>query len=807
MLTDLRFACRMLCKAPAFTLLAVLTLALGIGANSAIFTLVDGLFLRGLPFAEPNRIVRIYGEAKERDMQQMPFSIPRFWHYRDGQNVFSSLAADSGMGFILTGMGDPVQLNGGIVTANYFDLLGVRPLRGRLFLPNEEEKADVALISEHFWRNQLASDSQVLGRSLVLNGVLTTIVGVIPTMPLSWFGPDCEVWTTKPFQLPGVTRAMLMRGVGYLRVIGRLQPGLTNEQAEAALGAVQKSYAAQHPGIFDGSWSPVLVSATEDVTGNLRPAFLTLLAAVAAVLLIASSNVANLLLVRFTARRREIALRAALGASRPGLVRLFIFESTLLSLLGGALGLILAAWLIEAAPKLAGNNVPLEPNLTLHWPVFLFTFALSLGIGIAMGLYPAWQSSRTELASALKDGGRSMSGSRGQQRVRRGLVAAQVALSVLLLAGAALLLVSFNRLSHEKIGFRPDGIWVGGIGLPAAHYGDERSQGRFVERLRTELEAMPGVESAAISDLVPLIGGVSHTPYARPDNAPPPLAQRPIAITSGVSAGYLHTFGIPLLAGRDIRPTDDLDHPQVVLISQSGARALFPGLDPIGRQLLLGGINGIGTPTEIVGIVGDVRSERVAKKNEVEFYRPFAQRANSFLTVALRGPAQPEMLLGAARAALDRVDRQLPFIQPKTMDQVIRDSLGQQRLTMSLLGAFALLALLLALIGIYGAVAYTVEQRTGEIGLRMALGAQARDVLRLIVAQGMRPVAIGLLVGLGAVLVLGRLLASQLYQVSAHSPALLAGTTFLLGLIAVAACLIPARRAMRVNPIVALRYE
>ena len=336
MLGDIRYALRMLLKSPAFSAISILTLALGIGANSAIFTLIDGLFLRGLPFAEPNRIVRIYGEAKERDMQQMPFSVPRYWHYRDGQTVFSGLAADSGMGFILTGMGDPVQLNGGIVTANYFDLLGVRPLRGRLFLPNEEEKADVAVISEHFWRKQLASDPQVLGRSLTLNGVPTTIVGVIPTMPLAWFGLDCEVWTTKPFELPGMTREMLMRGVGYLRVIGRLKPGVTNEQATAALAVVQKGYAAQHPGIFDGSWSPALVSAAEDVTGNLRPAFLTLLAAVAAVLLIACSNVANLLLVRFTARRREIALRAALGASRGGLVRLFIFESTLLSLVAGA---------------------------------------------------------------------------------------------------------------------------------------------------------------------------------------------------------------------------------------------------------------------------------------------------------------------------------------------------------------------------------------------------------------------------------------------------------------------------------------
>ncbi len=308
----------------------------------------------------------------------------------------------------------------------------------------------------------------MLGRALTLNGVPLTVIGVIPNMPLSWFGPDCEVWTPRPFELPGMTHEMLMRGVGYLRVIGRLKPGVTIEQAEAALGVLQDNYRARNPGIFDATWRPVLVSAAEDVTGKLRPAFAILLAAVAAVLLIACSNVANLLLVRFTARRREIALRVALGASRRGLVRLFILESTLLSLLAGVIGLLLASWIISAAPKLAGNNVPIAPDISLRWPVFAFAFALSLLTGLVLGLYPAWQSSRADLTSGLKDGGRSVSGSVGQRRVRRGLVAAQVAFSVILLAGAALLLASFVRLSREKMGFSPAGIWIGGIGLPAA---------------------------------------------------------------------------------------------------------------------------------------------------------------------------------------------------------------------------------------------------------------------------------------------------------------------------------------------------
>jgi predicted permease len=806
MLNDLRYAFRVLIKAPSFSIIAIVTLALGIGANTAIFTLIENIFLRGLPFPEQGRIVRIYGEAKERNMQQLPFSVPRFWHYRDGQTIFSNMAADSGLGFILTGMGDPVQLNGATVTANYFDLLGVRPLRGRLFLPNEEQKADVALVSEHFWRKHLASDSQVLGRSVTLNGVPTTIVGVIPTMPFSWFGLDCEVWTPKPFELPGMTREQLMRGVGYLRGIGRLKPGVTIKQAKAALAGLQANYRARNPAIFDASWTITVVPIAEDVTGNLRPAFLTLLAAVAVVLLIACSNVANLLLVRFTARRREIALRVALGASRRGLVRLFIFESTLLSLLAGALGLVMASWIISLAPKLAGNNVPIEPTTGLHWPVFAFAFALSLLTGLSIGLYPAWQSSQANLVGGLKDGGRAISGSVSQHRVRRGLIAAQVALSVLLLAGAALLLASFFRLSHEQMGFRSEKICIGGIGLPATHYANDAARVRFAERLQNELQNIPGVESAAITDSVPLSGAYSRTAYARADGTAPPVTERPIGINHLVSPGYFRTFGIPLLAGRDFSEQDRDGHPLVAVISRNTADKVFPGVNPVGQQLLFGGIDG-GQRTEVIGVVGDVRSIQLGQKNEIEIYRPFAQRTNAFLSVAVRGPGRTEMLLGTVRAALDKVDRQLPIIQPQTLQQIVGDSLGQQRLTMTLLGGFALIALLLALVGIYGAVAYTVEQRTGEIGVRMALGAQARDVLRLILSQGMKPVLLGLVIGLVSALALSSLLTSQLYQVSAHNPALLLGTAFILAAVALAACFIPARRATQVNPIVALRYE
>ena len=805
-MNDLRFALRQLRKSPGFTCLAIITLALGIGMNTAIFSLIHDLFLRGLPFKEPSRIIRIYGEAKERNLEQLPFSVPRFQHYRDNQTVFSEMAADTGTGFILTGAGDPVQLNGSLVTANYFQLLGVRPILGRLFLP-EEEKTDVALISEHFWRSRLASDPAVLGRSLTLNGVATTVIGVIRTMPISWFGPDCEIWATKPFEPPGLSQDLIMRGVSFLRAIGRLKPGVTLDQARAGLPAVQESYRAQNAEKADSGWLPVVVTAPEDATGNLRPAFLTLLAAVGLVLLIACSNVANLLLVRFTGRRREISLRVALGAARSGIVRLFVLESTLISIFAGLGGLGLAAWSIPIIPKLAGQNVPLEAVTPINWAVLLFTLSLSVLTGVAMGAYPAWQSSRSDLVDGLKEGGRSMSGSTGQHRIRRGLVAVQVGFSVVLLAGAALLITSFLRLSRQEAGFRTESIWTGGIGLPPARYGDDNARAQFAQRLQTELQNAPGLERIGLSDNVPLGGGRSRSPYARADKDPPPINQRPLGNMHSVSPGYLGTLGIPLIAGRDINEHDTTDRPLVVLISHATAKRLFPGEDPIGHHMFFGTQNGTGQLVEIVGVVGDIRFERLDKADEVEFYRPLPQRIFPFISVLVRSSLPPSAVGQTVRAALRNIDPELPIIQPTTMEKVAEQSIGQQRLTMTLLALFAGVALVLAMIGIYGAIAYTVEQRTGEIGVRMALGAQARDVLRLILGQGMRPVVLGLAVGLVAALALGRLLTSQLYQVSAYNPILLAAVTIALATVAVAACLIPARRATQVNPIVALRYE
>src|SRR5882724_2717423 len=431
-MNDLRFALRQLRKSPGFTALAVLTLTLGIGMNTAIFSLMHDLFLRRLPFHEPERVVRIYGEAKERDLKELPFSVPKFWHYRDGQTAFSGIAADWGNGFILTGMGEPVQLFGREVTANYFGLLGIHPILGRTFVPEEETKGDVVMVTENFWRKRLNSDPTVLGRSITLNGVPNTIIGVLPNLPISWFHRDAEIFANKLFEPADITKDRLMRGVSFMRVVARLKPGMTIQQAQAAMPALERGYREERPENPDNSWASVLVPVAEDVTGNLRPAFMTLLAAVSAVLLIACSNVANLLLVRFTGRRREIALRMAVGGQRSSIVRLFVLESTLVSVIAGVAGLCLALWTVSIVPHMAGQNVPLESGVSLHLPVLVFTLALSLITGLLMGLYPAWQSSRADLVEGLKEGGGGATGSHRQHRLRRGLVAAQVGLSVAL---------------------------------------------------------------------------------------------------------------------------------------------------------------------------------------------------------------------------------------------------------------------------------------------------------------------------------------------------------------------------------------
>ena len=806
-MNDIRFAFRKLRQSPAFTSIAVITLALGIGLNTSIFSLINDLFLRGLPFKEPSRVVHLYGGDKSRELVDIGVSAPRYQHFRDGQTIFDGLAAENFFAFTLTGLGDPVQIFGGRLTSNYFDVLGVRPIRGRNFLPAEEEGADVALITEDFWQKRLGGDPNVIGRSITLDGTAHTIVGVLPHLPANWFGanPIAEVWTTKPFQLPGFSYERLMRGTSFLRVVGRLKPAVTVQQARAALPSFDQSYVTQYPNKIDSSFTTTLRTLPQDVTENIRAGFITLFAAVSFVLLIACSNVANLLLVRFSGRRREIALRMAIGASRTSIVRLFVFESLLVSAIAGAVGAFVAWRLVPLVPRMASNFLPLEPNTatSLSLPVLLFTIALSLLTGLLMGIYPALQGSHADLVDGLKEGGRGTSGSVRQQRFRKILVGAQVALSVTLLAGAALLITSFIRLSQQNIGFRSQNLWTGAITLPVAQYADAPSRQRFIEQTLNALRDVPGLESATVSGDIPLAGG-NRTLYARADRDVPPIEKRANGPSHDIAPGYFRTWGIPLLAGRDFNEHDAAEGQNVCLISQAGAKKVFPNENPIGKTLL---VTSLGVPVEIVGIVGDVRSIRVADAPGMEFYRPSAQENFPFLNVTVRSNFKVDAVTKLVQSAINSVNPGIAIAVPQTMDAVVAQALGQARLMMWLLGIFAGVALLLASIGIYGAVAYTVEQRTGEIGVRMALGAQTRDVLRLVVNQGMKPVVIGLAIGIASAFALGRLIASQLYEVSSHNPALLGGATVLLAAIALLACLLPARRAALVDPVQALRTE
>lgn len=806
-MNDVRFAFRQLFKSPGFTLLALITLALGIGLNTAIFSLINDLFLRGLPFEGPSRIVHVYGGDKSRDLVDVGVSAPRFMQYREGQTLFDGLAAENFFAFTLTGLGDPVQIFGGRLTSNYFDVLGVRPILGRNFRPEEEEGADVALVTRSFWQNRLGGDPNVIGRSITLDGAAHTIIGVLPNMPVTWFGanPIVEVWTTKPFQLPGFSHERLMRGTSFLRVIGRMKPEMPLKQVTAGLPSLDQSYRTQHPNNIDSSFSTTVRMLPQDVTQNFRAGFITLFAAVTFVLLIACSNVANLLLVRFSGRRREIALRMAIGASRASVVRLFVFESLLVSLIAGFAGAFLAWRLVPLVPRMASNFLPLEANAatSISLPVLVFTIALSILTGLLMGLYPALQGSHADLVEGLKEGGRGTSGSVRQQRFRKILVGAQVALSVTLLAGAALLITSFVRLSQQNLGFRPQKLWTGAITLPVSRYGDDASRQRFAERLLNALQDVPGLESSTISGDIPLNGG-NRTLYARADRDIPPVEQRANGPSHDITAGYFKTWGVPLLAGREFNEHDTADSQKVCLISQAGAKKVYPGENPIGKTLL---VTSLAVPCEIIGVVGDVRSVRVNQAPTMEFYRPWTQENFPFANVSVLTNLKLDAATKAVQSALNKVDPGLAIAVPQTMDAVVAQALGQARLMMWLLGIFSGVALLLASIGIYGAVAYSVEQRTGEIGVRMALGAQTRDVLNLIVRQGMRPVVIGLAIGIAAAFALGRLIASQLFEVSAHNPALLGGATVLLAATALLACLLPARRAAMVDPVRALRAE
>jgi predicted permease len=800
---ELGYGLRRLAKTPGFTAAAVVTLALGIGANTAIFSVLYAGFFAPYAIEEPDRLLRLYGEDPARDNNQLNLSVPKFELARAQQTVFTGIDAANYTSLTLLDAGDATQVTGAWTTAGFLQTFGARPLVGRFFAPTEEKGAPVAVISETLWRSRFAGDPAVVGRTLALSGASVTIVGVAPRLPAFW---QAEVWLTDPFQLPGVPNDVLQRGVSFLATVGRLEAGITREQAASEMDLVASRYREERRENADAAWRLVPLELRADIVGTSRRALLTLLGAVALVLLLACANVANLLLVRFSSRRREIALRSALGAPRARIVRQFLLESVTISVLAAVAGTALAVASLPALATLAAAFVPFSDDIRLHVPVLAATLVTALLTGLLMGAYPAVEASRCDLVTALHEGGRSMAGGRTQTRMRNLLVSGQVAVSLLLLVAAGLLVGSFAWLNRQPPGYRADGVFVASLTLPPTRYPEPADQGRFFVRLAAEMRATPGVKDAALIQGLPLSGANSRAPYARASGMVPPLKDRPLGLTRSVTPGYFATLGIPILAGRDFSEYDDRTRPHVVVLSRDTARKLFAGQDPLGQRVIMGSRNG-GEEMEVVGVVGDVRSQTLANTTAVEFYRPVMQRNQPFMQLAVRTEGDPGAFAGSARAIVKRLDPELALTGVTTLADVVSQSLGQQRLLVRLLGLFAFLALTLAVVGIYSVVAYAVRLRRADIGVRMALGACPGDVLGLTIGQGMVPVAAGLAAGLLACLGLGRLLQSQLFGVSAFDPLTLASAGACLAAVAAVACWVPARRAARLDPVTTLRAE
>lgn len=801
---DLRFSVRILRKHPGFAAVAVLTLALGIGATTAIYSILHAAFFASYPLTEPDRLLRVYGEDRSRSLSNLNMSVPKFKVARDQQTVFSGFDAANFNSFTLLEAGDPVQLNGAFSTASFLQTFGATPVLGRFFEPSEEEGAPMAILSETLWRERFGADPAVLGRGINLSGVSYTIVGVAPRLPAFW---QAEVWVTRPFEPPGISPELLQRGVSFLYTVGRLKPGVSAGAAQQELTLITGRYRAEYADRVDSSWNLITVTMRDDIVGTARSPLLMLFAAVALVMLIACANVANLVLVRFAHRSREIALRAALGASRRRVIQQFLVENMLLSALAGVLGLLLGVLSLPALVSLAQSFITFSGDIRISLPVLGATLGATLLTGLLIGFYPALQASRWEPATVLREGGRSMTGSRSQHLMRSLLVTGQVAITLLLLTGAALLTTSFLRLQNQTPGFKSDNVFVGSITLPPARYSDIETQSRFYLRLADEMRRAPGVIAVSLIQGLPLSNNNTRSPYARADGDVPPVKERPLGHTRSIIPGYFATLEIPLLAGRDFNERDTSSAPQVVIISRNTARKLFPDVNPIGRRILMGSNNNAGIDMEVVGVVGDVRSLTMAQVAEVEFYRPIMQRQYNFMQVVVRTSSDPAAFATTAARVLKGIDAELPLTDPTVLSAVVGQSLSQQRLLFTLLGLFAGLALVLAATGVYSVVAYTVTIRTGEIGVRMALGAGPGDVLRLIVSQALRPVLLGAVIGLAGCFALGRLFQQQLYEVSAFDPLLLSATCAGLVGVAVAACLLPARRAIRVDPMVALRVQ
>ena len=785
---DLHYALRTMRNNSAFTLAAVLTLALGIGANTAIFTVVHAVLLKPLAYPEPERLVRVTGGA----------TAVRFEAIRQAQSFTGTAAATVyTVNLTLAGVDGPEALKGLIVSTEFFDVLGVNPLQGRGFLPNEEQPGEnVALISSGLWQRKFAADPQIAGAAAKLAGESFTIAGVMPP-GIQFPFPDIDVWIPlQPAQMPEQQRL----NSPILSVFGRLKPGVTAAEASAEVAVINEQYAQANPGKLDAkpNQSSAVTPLQDDLVKNVRPMLWMLFGAVSLVLLIACANVASLLLARTAARSREFAVRAAIGAGRGRLIAQLLTESLLLAVAGGALGVLLARWSLQGIVAMPGLELPRIEEIQISGPVLVFAIALALVTTLLFGLIPSLSSSRPDLARAMKPGA-SFAASRSQSWLnpRSLLVVGQLALSIVLLIGAALLMESLARLRQVDPGFQPQNLLSMQIQLPQSKH----------DELVQRVESIPGVESAAVTLTLPMTGWAG-TPVQASGAPPLALNERPIAILQSITPGYFRTLAIPLQRGRNFGPLDTPSSPLVAIISERLARRFWPlypnGEDPVGKSIIQGS-----SPQElrIVGIVADIHQNGLASGADMSIYRPRAQTPNFSAMFAVRTAGDPLRFVNAIRGQVAAIDPNQTITAVKTMSDIVEGSEQQRQSILILLGSFASAGLLLAMIGIYGVIAYSVAQRAKEVGIRRSLGAQNQDILRLILAKGLALAMTGAALGVAAAVALTRLLQSLLFEISATDPATFLAVTLLLVCAALLASYLPARRAVRLEPSEVLRSE
>ena len=809
---DVRYAARVLWKSPGFTVVALIAIALGVGANTAIFSVVNAVLLKPLSYKDPSQLVLIQHNYPKLDLKAS-VSAAGYAYYRDNVKSFSDVAAISGFSVNLTGEGEPERLAGMQVTANLFPALGAQAAQGRTFAAEENEVGHekVVVLSDGFWRRRFGG-VPVVGKNIMLNGEPYAVVGVMPAsfqLGREFGGQQPDLWapiTFTPRQLDptvGLTNE-------YLTVYARMRPGVSVAQAQAEMDAVAADLRRQYmPDNDAGTWGLLLTPLDEFVVGRIRTALWVLLGAVVFVLLIACANVANLMLARAAVRQREIAVRTALGASRWRVMRQLLTESVLLSLVGGGAGLLLAMWGVDLLLKLNENRLPRAAEIGLDSRVMLFTLGVSLLTGVVFGLAPAFQTWGVNLHDTLKEGGRS--GKTGVRRgVRNALVIAEMSFAVVLLVGAGLLIRSFVELQQVDPGFGPRGVLAMQLSLPANKYPDRAARAGFVRRMLEQVRALPGVKSAATTTTLPMSGWNQSGSFTIEGRQNAPGENSPHGSRWMPSEDYFQTMSIPLVRGRYFDARDTEAEGAVVIIDEALARKYWPGEDPLGKRVSFESVNQQPRWREVVGVVGHVRNEGLEGESRAQYYVPYGSGSSTGgtnLFVAVRTDGDPSSLAPSVRGAIASVDRDLPVFRVMTMEKMVADSLTQRRFSMFLLGVFAALALALAVVGLYGVMSYGVAQRTHEIGLRMALGAQGRDVLRMVVGQGMALTAAGLGLGLLGALALTRLMSSLLYGVTAADPLTYGGIALLLGAVALLAAYLPARRATKVDPMEALRYE